>query len=182
MVLPWFMVLPSSSALWRRLPFYHAVTCFSACIIKTGLLQCGAVWTSVYDTRSVAASSQCCSPSRCWSWTSGPRDQKDEGAPLVTNQIPYQFVSYVWWCTPLWLVNARNTFVILCILCQHYLDGIGFEQLPGDSSTSPVQELFSVKELSLWLVNASGTLFHKTLQTSQIEKLLNELLRHIILN
>ena len=32
--------------------------------------------------------------------------------------------SYVWCCTPLWLVNARNTFVTLSILCQHYLDRI----------------------------------------------------------
>ena len=31
--------------------------------------------------------------------------------------------TYVWWCTPLWLVNARNTFVTLSILCQYYLDG-----------------------------------------------------------
>ena len=89
-----FVFLQSSSpasASWRRLPFYHASTCFSACIIKTGLFQCGAVWTSVYDTRSIAASSQCRSPSRRWSWTSGPRDRTDEGAPLVTNQLPYQF-------------------------------------------------------------------------------------------
>ena len=85
-----FLFLPSSSALsasWRRLPFYHEATCFSACIIKTELLQCGAVWTSVYDTK---VSSQCCSPSRRWSWTLGPRDRTDEGAPLVTNQMPYQ--------------------------------------------------------------------------------------------
>ena len=31
---------------------------------------------------------------------------------------------------------------------------------------------------STWLVHASGKLFHKTLQTSQTEKLLDELLRH----
>ena len=30
---------------WHRLLFYHAASCFSASIIKTGLLQCGAVWT-----------------------------------------------------------------------------------------------------------------------------------------
>ena len=40
------------------------------------------------------------------------------------------------------------------------------------SSTSPGQELLSVKELFPWLVHASETLFHKTLQTSQTEKLL----------
>ena len=43
-------------------------------------------------------------------------------------------------------------------------------------------ELFSVKELSPWLVHANGTLFHKTLQTLQTEMLLNEILGHIILN
>ena len=77
---------------------------------------------------------------------------------------------------------ARNTFVTLYILCQHYLNGIGYEQLRVASSTSTGQELFSVKELSSWLVHASRTLFHKTLQISQTEKLLNGLLRRIILN
>ena len=65
---------------------------------------------------------------------------------------------------------------------NHNLDGIGFEQLRVASSTSPGQEQFSVEELSPWLVHVSGTLFHKTLEISQTEKLLNELLRHIILN
>ena len=60
-------------------------------------------------------------------------------------------------------------------LYQYYLGGTGFKQLA--SSTSPGYELFSVKELSPWLVHASGTLFHNTLQISQTEELLNELLR-----
>ena len=89
-----FLFLPSSSAAsasWRRLLFYHAATCFRACIVKTGLLQCVAVWTSVYDNRSVAVSSQCCRPSRRWSWSSRPRDRTNEEAPFVANQIPYRF-------------------------------------------------------------------------------------------
>ena len=89
-----FLFLLSSSAAsasWRRLLFYHAVTCFSACIIKTGLLQCGADWTSVYDTRSVAASSQCCSPSRRLSWSSRPRDRTNEDLHwlLITKHINF---------------------------------------------------------------------------------------------
>ena len=54
-------------------------------------MQCGAVWTTVYDTRFVATSYQCHSSSRHWSWFSGPRDWTDERALLVTNKIPYQF-------------------------------------------------------------------------------------------
>ena len=64
------------------------------------------------------------------------------------------------------MVSALNTFVTLAIRGQHYLDGTGFELLRVTSSTSPGQELFSVKELSPWLVT-------KRLQTSQTEKLLN---------
>ena len=96
-----FLFLPSSSAAsvsWRRLPFYHAATHFIAYIIKTWHLQRRAGWTSVNDTRSVAASSQCCSSSRRWSWSSGPRDRTDEGASLVTNQIPNQF-QVIRWCS-----------------------------------------------------------------------------------
>ena len=81
----------AASASCRLLPFYHATTRFSPCIIKAWLLQCGAGWTFVYDTWYVAASSQCCSLSRRWSLSSGPRDRTNEEAPLVTNQIPYQF-------------------------------------------------------------------------------------------
>ena len=80
------------SASWCHLLFYHAATCFSTCIIKNGLLQCSAVWTSVYDTRSVAASSQCCNPSRRWSWFSRPRNRTNEEAP-VANQIPLSILS-----------------------------------------------------------------------------------------
>ena len=63
----------------------------------------------------------------------------------------------VWWCTPLWLVTVRNTYLTLSILCQHYLDRIDFKQLLVASSTSPGQELFSWKELSLSPIQASST-------------------------
>ena len=85
-----FLFLPSSSvasATWRRLLFYHAATCFSDCIVKTGLLQCGAVWISVYDTRSVAASFQCCNASLAGL---GPRDYVTEQMKKL-NWLPIKY-------------------------------------------------------------------------------------------
>ena len=58
----------------------------------------------------------------------------------------------------------------------HHLDGIGFEQQRVASSTSQ-DIVFSERAFSV-AGYASGTLFHKTLQTSQTEKLLNERLTH----
>ena len=67
----------------------------------------------------------------------GPRDQTNEEAPLVANQIPYQFQVMsddARRCD--WSIS-NNTFLTLSILCQHYLNGIDFEQLRVASSTSP---------------------------------------------
>ena len=119
---------------------------------------------------------------------SGPRDhvRPNRWRSFIGYQSDTVLIwSYVWWCTPLWLVNTFVTLSMIqwqSILCQHYLDETRFEQLRVASSTFPGQELFLVKELSPWLVYTSGTLFNKTLQTSQTKKLLNELLGHIILN
>ena len=89
----------------------------------------------------------------------------------------------VWWCAPLWPVSARNTFVTLSILCQHYLGGTGASsccEWPR-RSTSQEKELFSGKELSPWPVKASGTLFHKTLQTTTNRKAFKQALKTCIL-
>ena len=78
---------------------------------------------------------------------------------------------------PLLQVSVHYTFVTV-----HPLSTIpGCNRLQTDENGQfniSEQELFSEKELSPWLVHSSGTLFHKTLHTLQIDKLLNVLLRH----
>ena len=51
----------------------------------------------------------------------------------------------------------------------------------GQFNIPRARTVFSERAFSM-AGHASGTLFHKTLQTPQTETLLNEFLRHIILN
>ena len=99
--------------------------------------------TTLYPLRQI----QCCSLSHFFSWCSGPIDRTVDGAPLVTNQIPYQFkvVSDDVCCvTVQWLEYICD----IVILHWHYLSGTCFKLLRVASSISPGQELFSGKEHS----------------------------------
>ena len=83
----------------RRLRQLRDVVCCStmqqllSAFVLSRLDYCNAVLSELPSTTldPMRRSSQCCSPSRRWSWSSRPNDRTNEEAPLVANHIPYQF-------------------------------------------------------------------------------------------